>query len=94
MSPTLPYTSNALRFEYAAAFYKDISANRYQYWLEGFDENWSTWTAETKKDYTNLPEGDYRFRVRAENVYKKLSEEAVYLFTILPPWSLRLFWSR
>ena len=24
---------------------------------------------ETKKEYTNLPEGNYRFRVRAKNIY-------------------------
>ncbi len=92
MSPTLTYQNNALRFEYAATFYKDLAANQYQYRLEGFDESWSNWSHETQKDYTNLREGDYRFRVRAKNVYGQQSETAIYEFTILPPWQ-RTWWA-
>ncbi len=90
--PTLRYANNALRFEFAAPSYDDPSANLYQIFLEGFDKNWSEWTDETKKDYTNLAEGDYHFRVRAKNVYDHVSQEVVYAFTILPPW-WRTWWA-
>ncbi|MCB9087613.1 MAG: hypothetical protein H6628_04820 [Calditrichae bacterium] len=66
----LDYSRNALRFEFAAPSYDDPAANRYQYYLEGFDNNWSAWTRETQKDYTNLPEGQYRFRLRARNILR------------------------
>ena len=87
----LDYSRNALRFEFAAPSYDDPAANRYQYYLEGFDNNWSAWTRETQKDYTNLPEGQYRFRLRARNIYGHESSEAAYIFTIIPPW-YRKWW--
>jgi signal transduction histidine kinase/DNA-binding response OmpR family regulator len=88
----LPYTSNALRFEYAATSFDDVKANQFQYLLEGFDEDWSTWSQETKKDYTNIPEGNYRFKVRAKNSYGHLSEADEYTFEILPPMH-RTLWA-
>ncbi len=90
--PILPYRQNALRFEYAAACYTDESVNTYQYMLEGFDAGWSNWTTETQKDYTNIPEGEYIFRIRAKNVYQNISDEAIFKFQILPPW-YRTWWA-
>ncbi|MBT8399377.1 MAG: GAF domain-containing protein, partial [Rhodothermia bacterium] len=60
--------------------------------LDGFDEQWSAWTSETRRDYTNLPFGDYVFRARARNVYGVESAEAAFAFTILPPW-YRTWWA-
>jgi len=60
----LAYAYNALRFEFAAPSFDDESANRFQYFLEGFDRGWSAWSKAIEKDYTNLPEGEYRFRER------------------------------
>ncbi|MFQ5633456.1 MAG: triple tyrosine motif-containing protein, partial [bacterium] len=88
----LPYQNNAMRFEFAATSFDNIPANRFQNKLEGFDADWSEWTGENKKDYTNLPEKDYRFRVRARNLYGQISNEDVFLFEILPPW-YRSWWA-
>ena len=90
--PSLLYKNNSLRFTYAATSYDNPSANQYQYFLQGFDKGWSNWTAETKKDYTNLPEGSYQFHVRAKNIYKHVSQEATYSFEVLPPW-WRTWWA-
>jgi signal transduction histidine kinase/ligand-binding sensor domain-containing protein len=91
-APVLPYAKNALRFECAASSYDDEPANQFQYFLEGFDKSWSAWTKENKKDYTNLSEGRYRFRVRAKNIYDHTGAEAVYAFRIMPPW-YRAWWA-
>lgn len=88
----LEYTPNSMRFEYAAPTFTQPEKTRYQVWLEGFDENWSDWTKEVKKDYTNLPEGDYIFRVRAENISGIQSEEGSFSFSIRPPW-YRTWWA-
>lgn len=90
--PKLPYDQNALVFEFAAAFYEKSSATRFQYQLEGFDKAWSEWDSASSKEYTNVPEGKYRFRVRAKNVYDTSGQEAVYAFEILPPW-FRTWWA-
>ncbi len=88
----LPYTRNNLRFEYAAPFYDGMAENRFQYFLQGLDQGWSEWTRDTWKNYTNLGEGDYSFRVRAKNIYGHVSKEGVFEFTILPPW-YRTWWA-
>jgi signal transduction histidine kinase/streptogramin lyase len=90
--PLLLYKQNSLRFNYAATSYDNPSSNQYQYFLQGFDKDWSGWTSETKKDYTNLPEGEYHFRVRAKNIYKHVSQEATYSFEVLSPW-WRTWWA-
>ena len=82
----LPYQNNAIRIEYAALSYVAADSNRYQYKLDGFDKDWSAWTAETKKEYMNLPDGRYTFSVRARNVYDQNSAEAQFAFSILTPW--------
>ena len=48
--------------------------------------HWSAWTPESRRDYTNLPAGAFRFRVRARNLYQHESAEAAYAFSITPPW--------
>ena len=82
----LPYTKNALVFNYSALFYEAREKLTYSYLLEGQDEQWSDWTKETRKEYTNLREGNYVFKVRAKNVYGTISETESYPFSILPPW--------
>ncbi|MFQ5630636.1 MAG: ATP-binding protein, partial [bacterium] len=92
ISPILPYQNNAMRFEFAATSFDHAAANQFQYMLEGFDADWSEWSGETKKDYTNLPENDYRFRVRARNIYEQISIEDIFVFAVLPPW-YRTWWA-
>jgi signal transduction histidine kinase/ligand-binding sensor domain-containing protein len=91
-SAKLSYTLNALRFEFAGPSYDDPAENQFQSMLEGFDEHWSVWSKEAKRAYTNLPPGNYRFLVRAKNIYEHESGAASYAFKILPPW-YRTWWA-
>lgn len=84
----LPFSDNNIRFEFSAASYDKPETMLYQYYLEGNDGNWSKWTFESKKEYTNLAQGDYHFRVRSKNVYGVISKEADFIFSVLPPWYL------
>lgn len=90
--PTLPYTLNSLKFTFGAILYDGIEDVQYKYYLEGFDEGWSPWMTTLQKEYTNLREGTYNFRVRARNIYNQESEEAVYTFRVSPPW-YRSIWA-
>ncbi len=85
-TPTLPYVMNGLTFRFASPFYEKQEKVEYSYRLFGFEEQWSQWDRKIRKEYTNLPEGDYSFKVKARNVYGVESELAVYRFRILPPW--------
>jgi signal transduction histidine kinase/DNA-binding response OmpR family regulator len=84
--PVIPFKQYNISFRFAAVFFRSESATRYRYRLDGYDEDWSDWSAETRKDYTNLDGGRYTFRVRARNIYGSESNEASYAFRILPPW--------
>ncbi|HQR32268.1 MAG TPA: response regulator [Blastocatellia bacterium] len=92
MNSPLAYANNTLRFEYAVASLEDPARNQYQTMLEGFDHDWSVWTRETRREYTNLPPGTYRFRVKSLNALGQSGAEAEYRLTILPPW-YRTWWA-
>ena len=88
----LPATSRSVRFEYAAPSFLNERSTQYQSRLDGLDADWSAWSAESRRDYTNLAAGTYRFRVRARNELTQVSDEGVYAFAILPPW-YRTWWA-
>jgi len=75
-----------IRFDFLAVSLRDVEQHQYRFFLEGFDEDWSQWTLESRKDYTNLPPGDYRFRVQSKNHLGVLGEEASWAFRLIPPW--------
>ena len=92
MIPELPYRMNSVMIRYAAVNFVGHDQNLYQYMLEGFEKEWSAWTPQNSKEYSNLQEGRYIFRVKGKNVFGIESEEAIYQFTILPPW-YRTVWA-
>ncbi|MBE8726200.1 triple tyrosine motif-containing protein [Flavobacterium hungaricum] len=92
MPAVLSYSNNALHFSFASLFFDDAEATQYEYWLEGFEPGWSDYSLQTEKEYTNLPENEYVFHVRAKNIYDVVSEEAVFSFKVLPPW-YRTVWA-
>lgn len=76
----------SIRFTYAAPYFNDKEDTHYRYRLEGFEDQWSQWTSETSKEYTNLSENTYTFHVQAKNVFGTVSETASFDFTVFPPW--------
>ncbi|MDP2304059.1 MAG: ATP-binding protein [Ignavibacteria bacterium] len=85
-SVNLPYNTNTIRFDYGSGSFKTRGNNLYSVYLEGFDETWSIWTKSTQKEFTNLPEGDYIFSVKAKNIYGHESNITQYYFTVMTPW--------
>lgn len=63
----LSHTENSLTFKFAALNYSLPSKNKYQYILEGFDQYWIDNGNSRQAFYTNLPPGDYIFKVKASN---------------------------
>ncbi|WP_158826875.1 triple tyrosine motif-containing protein [Mucilaginibacter lacusdianchii] len=85
-APALGYAYNSLHFDYSSPVFEEQSNVEYSYLLEGFDEQWSAWSKKSEKDYTNLPAGNYKFKVKARNHHNNESSVAVYAFSINPPW--------
>ncbi len=82
----LDYELNDISFEYSATSYITQEKNEFSYYLDNNDGDWSTWSKEYKKEYSNLPAGDYTFYVKSRNIYNREGKQAFYAFTILPPW--------
>jgi hypothetical protein len=82
----IPYVNNSLYFTFAAPSYEGNSERAYQFYLENYDRGWSEWSAQTQKEYTNLKEGNYIFHVRARNSNGQTSQEALFRFSVAPPW--------
>ena len=82
----LEFEDNSLTFYYSSPFFEEESKNKYSFYLDGFDDNWSGWTTENKKEYTNLREGNYVFKVKSINIYNIETSVAEFHFKILPPW--------
>ncbi|MBG0860362.1 MAG: guanylate cyclase [Bacteroidales bacterium] len=62
------------------------------YYLEGFDKDWSlSWLSGNYKEYTNLPAGSYKLRVRFTDLKNTGGEVLLLNFRILPPWYLTPF---
>jgi len=84
--PRLPYARNRLEFEFAATTYRDSRYVRFQTQLEGFEHDWTRPNAKNGREFTNLSEGAYTFKMRAIGIEGRWSEPATYRFFILPPW--------
>lgn len=91
-TPQIAYSSNSFRFEYASTLYGHQKSMEYSYWLEGFDDNWSGWSAKPEKEYTGLLAGTYTFHVKARANQNSKSVVSSYTFTVLPPW-YRSWWA-
>ncbi|MEM9303025.1 MAG: diguanylate cyclase, partial [Pseudomonadota bacterium] len=82
----LPHRPEFVRFEFAAPVFENAGATRYQYRLDGLEDDWSAWTPESSRTYTGLPGGRYVFRVRARDVLGQLSAEDTFAFRVAPAW--------
>ena len=84
--PSLPISYNSFHFEYSSPNYGLQKNIEYSYQLEGYDNNWSEWSPKPEKDYTNLPTGNYVFKVKAHDNLGHESEVATYKFNVQPAW--------
>ncbi|MFZ1731540.1 MAG: triple tyrosine motif-containing protein [Bacteroidota bacterium] len=75
-----------INFEFASGQITLHDRMLYRWRLDGRDTTWTTASAEHTVHYTNLPAGDYRFRVQAMIPGQFTADEARFAFTILPPW--------
>ncbi|QCK14513.1 hybrid sensor histidine kinase/response regulator transcription factor [Mangrovivirga cuniculi] len=83
----LPYSLNDFNISFTYLNYTQPNKNTYQYKLEGYDENWQEAETRNVAYYTNVPAGDYTFKVRAFNADGKPAENTASLkIHIDAPW--------
>ncbi|MBN2597857.1 MAG: response regulator [Marinifilaceae bacterium] len=83
----LKYSMNVFSIEFTALNFFIPSKIKYQYKLEGFDDDWVSLDANRNRvTYTNLNPGDYYFKVKASNNDGIWNEDYAQLHIIvLPP---------
>lgn len=76
-----------IELHFAAMSYVAPAAVQYRYRMDGYDRAWNEAGVARIAHYTNLPEGDYVFRVIASNNDGVWNEQGASLrFTIVPAW--------
>lgn len=71
---------------FASPYFENTEELKYKYRLLPMDDNWSEPTNINHKSYAYLPYGDYRFEVKAINLYGGESKIASLPFQIITPW--------
>ncbi len=87
----VPYDDRNITFEFAAIEPNKPKQVKYQYLLEGYDNNWSPLSNNTTAVFGNIPEGVYVFKLKALSPDGVWSETD-YTFKVLPPW-WRTWWA-
>lgn len=88
-SVVLSHEAHSFKADFAVMDYINPSQNRYEYKLEGFDEDWVDGKVNGSATYTNLAPGDYKLRVRGANSLGVRSIEEITLdITMKPVWWL------
>jgi signal transduction histidine kinase/ligand-binding sensor domain-containing protein len=85
---SLSYQQNFFSLEFSVLSFRDASANRYRYMLEGLDRHWIEAESDGRiATYTAVPPGTYRFRVQGATRRGTWSAPGVSLqLNIHPPW--------
>ena len=86
----LTYKENFLTFRFSVINLTESERNTVRYQMEGLEDHWNTRTGIHQASYTNIPPGDYTFRILAANndgVWNE-NETRIQIF-IQPP-----FWQR
>ena len=86
----LDYDDTMFSLGFAALSYCSPEKNQYAYMLEGFDADWIHVGSQHKATYTNIPAGEYVFRVKATNNDGLWSPHEAHLRIVVHPpfwWS-------
>ncbi|MCF8392181.1 MAG: response regulator, partial [Bacteroidales bacterium] len=88
----LKHDQSAFTIEYTALNYTSPEKNQYKYILEGFDKDWISAGNMRSAIYTNIPPGNYTFRVIGSNNDDYWNEQgsSLHIEVLPPPWKTDL----
>lgn len=82
----LSHDQNTLSVELLKPDYVGLLNPEYQYKLEGLNPEWSKWTHANLIDYSYLPPGDYKLKVRVRDALDQIDEATLLEFTVETPY--------
>ena len=87
-------TDDFFEFAYSALHFSSPGQIQYAYKMEGLDKDWNEVGNRRFASYTNVPPGDYTFRVKATNSDGVWNEQGAALGIIIPPPFWQTTWFR
>jgi len=81
----LNYKQN-ITISYASPFFDGFENINYSYKLDPINEIWSEWSDSNIKEFDYLPDRNFKFEVKAKNIYGIESEIASFNFSVRKPW--------
>ncbi|MBX2815260.1 MAG: hypothetical protein KTR24_04665 [Saprospiraceae bacterium] len=88
---TLNRQAKALEIGVESFQFTSKNSQRFRYFLQGFDDEFSNWTASPYKEYTNLSEGEYVLKVQTRNYLGEVQEGLPLNLVVHPPFHRSLF---
>lgn len=83
----LHHNQSSFSIDYAALNFFDPEKNQYAFMLENFDKDWNLVKGQRRATYTNIPPGNYIFRLKGAGPDGTWSPVPLSLqITVLPPW--------
>ncbi len=82
----IPNGAEVVRVEFSVPQLISNIGVEYSYKLVNADKDWSNWTLNPFKEYTNLNPGTYVFLVKARNLLGVEAKETSMIMTIKPKW--------
>jgi hypothetical protein len=86
----LTYKENFLTIRFSVINLTESERNTVRYIMEGLEEKWNTQTGIHQVSYTNIPPGEYTFRIRAANNDGVWNDQETQIAVIIKP----PFWQR
>lgn len=89
---TLKYNQNVISFDFIALDMYSNGKSNFFYYMDGFESTWQSAGQKQSVSYTNLPPGEYHFKIKATNYFNIPNNlERNIKLTILPPiWKTNL----
>jgi len=88
---TIPFQNNNISFQFGSISPTFGKYARYQFKMQGYENDWSELSTKTEANFGNMSEGNYTFQVKALSPAGTWSEIS-YSFNVLPPW-YRTWWA-
>lgn len=88
---TLENEERSPKIDFSTLDYSDVSNVKYTYWLEGYDQSWSSPSPTSWASYKNLPSGTYTLHVKACYSDGVWGKESLLVINIQPPFYLSIW---
>lgn len=91
---TIPYFIDDFTFEFAALDFAAADKIAYAYQLQGFNNDWQYTDAKRRyASFSNLPPGDYTFKVRASDMERAWNGQVTALQVVVLPAPWKTGWA-